>query len=319
MTLTDNTVLLERMYRSLYKIRAVELEIERVYSSDDIKSPVHLSVGQEAASVGVCEALADHDIVFATYRGHAAYLAKGGDLNGFVAELYGKREGVARGKAGSMHMIDLSVGFMGTSAIVATTIPQAIGYAWAAKQRHLNVAVVCFFGDGAVEEGAFHESMNYAALKSLPVLFACENNDYAIYTPATKRVKEPNYVERARSYGVRAEQVSSGDVLELHDIVSQWRGSADRQPGGPLFLEIKTDRWRDHVGPGEDTHLGYRTEADVARLHARDQVAKARALLPEQVVEIIEAETDEAIRAAFAYAAAGTFPEPEELVQHVFQ
>lgn len=311
--------LLENIYHSLYRIRATEMKIEDVYSSDAIKSPVHLSIGQEAASVGVCAALAPQDIVFGTYRGHGAYLAKGGDLNRFIAELYGKTDGFARGKAGSMHTIDLSVGFMGTSAIVATTIPQAVGYAWAARQRHPNVAVACFFGDGAVEEGVFHESINYAALKSLPVLFACENNSYAIYTPLSKRVKDPNYVERARSYGVEAERIEGNDVLKIHDAVQRWRGAPGTQPSGPLFLEIETDRWRDHVGPGEDTHLGYRSAEEVEALKARDQVAQVRAMMDEKTAQAIEKRVENDIAAAFAAAEAGAYPGPEELVQHVFR
>ena len=313
------TELLERIYHSLYRIRATELKIEDVYSSDAIKSPVHLSIGQEAASVGVCEALAPQDIVFATYRGHGAYLAKGGDLNKFVAELYGKTDGSARGKAGSMHTIDLSVGFMGTSAIVATTIPHAVGYAWAARQRHPDTAVVCFFGDGAIEEGVFHESINYAALKSLPVLFACENNSYAIYTPTEKRVKEPNYVERARSYGVEAARIEGGDVLALHNAVQAWRGDPGSQPAGPLFLEIETDRWRDHVGPGEDTHLGHRTAADVEALKTRDQLARIRSMLSDATAAAIEVRIERDVEAAFTAADASAYPGPEELVQHVFR
>ena len=165
----------ERLYKALYRIRRVEEEIARVYPSDRIKSPVHLSIGQEAVSVGVCEALRPQDIVFGTYRGHALYLAKGGALKPMLAELYGKATGCARGKGGSMHLISLEAGMMGASAVVGTTIANAVGYAYALRLQRQEAIVASFFGDGATEEGVFGESLNFAALKRLPILFVCEN------------------------------------------------------------------------------------------------------------------------------------------------
>src|SRR5262249_12776491 len=172
----------ERLYRSLYRIRRIEEEVARVYPTDRIKSPVHLSIGQEAVSVGVCEAFEPRDVVFGTYRGHALYLARGGDLRAMVAELYGKATGCTKGKGGSMHLIDPDCGVMGTSAVVGTTIANAVGYAYAQRYRRTGSIVASFFGDGATEEGVFAESLNFAALKRLPLLFVCENNGYAIHT-----------------------------------------------------------------------------------------------------------------------------------------
>ncbi len=181
----------EPLYRSLYRIRRVEEEIVRVYPSDCIKSPVHLSIGQEAVSVGVCAALKPSDVVFGTYRGHALYLAKGGNLAALVAELFGKATGCSRGKGGSMHLIDTDAGVMGTSAVVGSTIPNAVGFAYAHKVRHSEGVIVSFFGDGATEEGVFAESLNFAALKRLPILFVCENNQYAIHTHQSRRQAQP--------------------------------------------------------------------------------------------------------------------------------
>src|SRR5579872_6935238 len=192
----------ERFYRSLYRIRRVEEEVARVYPSDCIKSPVHLSIGQEAISVGVCEALRPDDVVFGTYRGHALYLAKGGDLKQMVAELFGKATGCAKGKGGSMHMIAPEAGVMGTSAVVGTTIANAAGYAYALKLRRRDTVVASFFGDGATEEGVFAETLNFAVLKRLPVLFVCENNGYAIHTAQAKRQGVPDVCARARAYGM---------------------------------------------------------------------------------------------------------------------
>src|SRR5262245_15570518 len=162
---------LERIYRSLRRIRRAEEEVARIYPSDKIKSPVHLSIGQEAVSVGICDVLRPDDAVSPTYRGHAAFLAKGGSLRGLMAELYGKAAGVAGGKGGSMHLIDPPHNVIGTSAVVGTTIPVALGYALAFKRTRTDRVVVSFFGDGATEEGVFTESLNFAALHKLPVLF----------------------------------------------------------------------------------------------------------------------------------------------------
>src|SRR5437868_9278272 len=181
-----------RLYRALFRIRRVEEEVARVYATDAIKSPVHLSIGQEAVSVGVCEALRPQDVVFGTYRGHAMYLAKGGDMNAMVAELYGKATGCTKGKGGSMHLIDPEHGVMGTSAVVGTTIANAAGYAYALKTRRSDAVVVSFFGDGATEEGVFSETLNFTALKRLPVIFVCENNGYAIHTHQSRRQGRPD-------------------------------------------------------------------------------------------------------------------------------
>src|SRR5579885_2281634 len=207
--------MLERLYRSLYRIRRLEEEVARVYPTDRIKSPVHLSIGQEAVSVGVCEALRPDDVVFGTYRGHALYLAKGGGLKPMLAELYGKATGCARGKGGSMHLISLETGMMGTSAVVGTTIPNAVGYAYALRVQRQEAIVASFFGDGATEEGVFAESLNFAALKQLPILFVCENNRYAIHTHQKQRQGRPDICARAEAFGIPAERIEDNDVLAI--------------------------------------------------------------------------------------------------------
>lgn len=308
---------IERAYRMMYRIRRVEEEIIRVYDTDVIKSPVHLSIGQEAVSVAVCEALSPDDVVFGTYRGHALYLAKGGDLNGMMAELYGKVDGVARGKAGSMHLVDTSVNMMGTSAIVATTIPNAVGYAHAAKVKNTGQVVVVFFGDGATEEGVFHESLNFAAIKKLPILFICENNRYAIYTGLQKRVGDAKLLDRVRSYNIPAEYISSGDYSDML-AASQQAIQSIRDGNGPQFIECLTCRWRDHVGPGEDRYLGYRSEEELDRWIESDQVAKIAQTIDPGLRSSIEAEEDAAIASAISFAENSPFPEDSELMEYVF-
>ncbi len=186
------------VYGSLLLIRRVEERIAEIYPSDKIRSPVHLSIGQEAVSVAVCLPLRPVDIVFGTYRGHGIYLAKGGDLNMMMAELYGKATGCAKGKGGSMHLVDPDHGIMGTSAVVGTGIANAVGYAYAARDFGRGSVVVSVFGDGASEEGVFAESVNFAALHRLRVVFVCEHNRYAIHSPVHARQATDRLVERGR-------------------------------------------------------------------------------------------------------------------------
>jgi TPP-dependent pyruvate/acetoin dehydrogenase alpha subunit len=308
---------LERFYYQCLRIRRVEEKLIELYPSDKIKSPVHLSIGQESVSVAVCEALAASDIVFGTYRCHALYLAKGGDLDRMMAELYGKVDGCGRGKAGSMHLVDLSVGVMSASAIVATTLPHAVGYALAQKMKRSNVVVTVFFGEGAMDEGVFHESINFAALKQLPVLFVCENNHYAIYSHIRDRMAGEDPCARARSYQVPATRIDAGDVIRLHERARE-DVAAIRQGAGPRFIECETQRWRDHVGPDEDRRIGYRPDSVLDKWIAEDQVGRLGALLPDDRRRAIEAKVDKELAAAVDFAERSPFPADAELYDHVF-
>jgi TPP-dependent pyruvate/acetoin dehydrogenase alpha subunit len=307
-----------RLYRSLYRIRRLEEEIARAYPCDRIKSPVHLSIGQESVSVGVCAALEPRDIVFGTYRGHALYLARGGDMRQMVAELYGKAAGCTRGKGGSMHLIAPEQGMMGTSAVVGTTIANAAGYAYALRLRRDDAIVASFFGDGATEEGVFAETLNFAVLKKLPILFVCENNQYAIHTHQGRRQGKAAICERARAFGMPAERLDGNNLLELigeaREAVSRIRAG-----DGPSFLEVMTCRWREHVGPGTDYHLGFRSERDSEPWIATDPVPRLGALVEPQERAQIEREVEGEIADAFAFAEAAPFPDEAELTRDVFK
>ncbi|HEY5316086.1 MAG TPA: thiamine pyrophosphate-dependent dehydrogenase E1 component subunit alpha [Pirellulales bacterium] len=309
----------EQFYKSLYRIRRVEEELARNYPTDKIKSPVHLSIGQEAVSVAVCQTLEPDDVVFGTYRGHAMYLAKGGNLKAMVAEMYGKASGCTKGKGGSMHLIDTAAGVMGTSAVVGTTIANAVGCAYAMKLRGSRGVVASFFGDGASEEGVFYESLNFAVLKKLPVLFVCENNGYAIHTHQTLRQGVAKIHERAKSFGMSAQLVENNDCLALHEHVSTavkaLRGGTAT---GPFFFECRTSRWREHVGPNEDFHLGYRTKQDLQPWVDNDQVVRIAKLLAPAKRAQIEAAVEAEVQEAFAFADASPFPDESELYTDVF-
>ena len=307
-----------RFYRALYRIRRVEEEIAAVYPSDKIKSPVHLSIGQEAVSVGVCEALRPDDVVFGSYRSHALYLAKGGNLRQMIAELYGKADGCAKGKGGSMHLIDTRARVMGASAVVGTTIPQAVGFAYAVKLQRKDSVVASFFGDGAVDEGVFYESLNFAALKALPIVFVCENNRYAIHTHQSKRQKLDNICERARGQGMPAEQIPNNDVQRIYECISESVGQLRAGSSGPFFFECLTYRLKEHVGPSDDFQLGYRTREEADVWLRTDPIEQLRAHLDAAERRRIETEVEAEIKDAFAFAEQSPWPEASELYTDVY-
>jgi TPP-dependent pyruvate/acetoin dehydrogenase alpha subunit len=309
---------LERIYRGLRFIRRVEEEIARIYPCDKIKSPVHLSIGQEAVAVGVCDALRPDDVVSGTYRGHATYLAKGGALNAMIAELYGKATGCATGKGGSMHLIAMDRHILGTSAVVGTTIPIAVGYALALKREGKGRVAVAFFGDGATEEGCFYESLNFASLHRLPVLFVCENNFFAIHTPIQKRWASDRLCERVETFGIGATRITDGDVLRIRAWTERSAAAIRAGDSGPCFAECHTYRWREHVGPAEDYDSGYRSRTELDRWQTHDQIARLGAMIDPDSRARIDGAIEREIAEAFAFAEDSPFPEPAELYTHVF-
>lgn len=313
----DPTIV-ERLYYSVYRIRRLEERVADVYHTDKIKSPIHLSIGQEAPSAAVCDLLKPSDVVVGSYRGHALYLAKGGSMKAMVAELYGKVDGCAHGKGGSMHLIDMNVNMVGTSAIVASHIPHAVGFALALKQQKKNNIVVCFMGDGATEEGVFNESLNFAVLKQLPVLFVCENNQYAIHSHITARASQSNIVKRISGYAMPSARVENGDIMHIRQTATEAIAHVYNQEG-PYFLELLTCRMKEHVGPKDDWSVGYRSHADIADLLANDPVQQLKKQLQSARSKQIEEKVELEIQQAFLFAEESPFPTPEELYQDVFK
>jgi len=304
---------LNRLYESVLRIRRVEETIARLYPSDKIKSPVHLSIGQEAVAVGVIDALRADDVVAGTYRGHAAYIAKGGSLPAMFAELYGKATGCAAGKGGSMHLIGMDRHILGNSAVVGTHIPVALGFALAIKRHREERIVACFLGDGATEEGVFSESLNFAALHKLPMLFVCENNGFAIHTPLGKRWATERLVERVATYGIPAERSAAHDVLTAGPLIDRVRAGA-----GPAFLECPAIRWKEHVGPNEDFEVGYRQRPPAALWPAQDPVVQLGALLDEAERQRIERQVEAEVEKAVDFAERSPTPAIEELYTNVY-
>ena len=304
--------LINNLYKSIYRIRTIEEKIALIYPTDQIKSPVHLSIGQEAVTVGACAALVETDIVFGTYRGHSLYLAKGGDLNGMMAELYGKSTGVAGGKGGSMHLIDTSRGVMGMSAVVATTIPQAAGYAYAFKLRKQKNIVVSFFGDGATEEGVFHETLNFAALKKLPMIFVCENNQYAVLSHQSERQSSSNITERASVYGMHSEKIDQNDAQAIYEKINWARNQIVEKGEGPIFFECMTERYREHVGPNE------RDDIKTRSAEINDPLEQLSKLVSYDFKEGVSKEVDLELNEAIDFADKSSFPSNDTLYQDVY-
>ena len=314
---TPDPKTLARVYRSLRLIRRVEEEIARIYPSDKIKSPVHLSIGQEAVAVGICDVLNEDDVMSATYRGHAGYLAKGGDLKQMMAELYGKATGCAGGKAGSMHLVDMNAGVLGMSAVVGTTVPIAAGYGFALGREGKDRIAAAFMGDGATEEGVFAETLNFSALHKLPVLFICENNGFAIHSPTSNRWATEALCERVATYGIPTYEITDGNVFSIRDAADKAIREI-RTGSGPQFMECKTYRWREHVGPNEDYDDGYRSRDDFQPWLEDDQVARTGEMMDKTDRDAIDADIEKQIADAVEFAEQSPWPKPEELFTHVF-
>ncbi len=284
----------EELFYKALRTRLVEERVIELYPRDKIQSPVHLSIGQETVAVAACQSLRPTDLLFHTYRGHAFYLAKGGSLRKMFAELYGKVTGCCEGKGGSMHLAAPEVGLMGSSALVGTTIPHAVGAALAAKRLKTKQVIVVAFGDGATDEGVYHESLNFAALHKLPVVFLLENNGLAVHSRISAR-HSFDTIEHARVYGLPAMRLPDGhDFMKVHEVFSGIVSEV-RQSGLPYFVEIQTCRYREHVGINEDYDAGYRSCEELDTWKVKDPlilnqqlVAKYRAAIVQEIDDAVE-------------------------------
>ena len=291
-------------------VRRTEEAIARHYPEQQMRCPVHLSIGQEAAADGICSALDAQDQAVSTHRAHAHYLAKGGDLDALIAELYGKATGCCGGRGGSMHLSDRRAGFLASTAIVGNSIPVGVGMALSQQLQGSRAVTCVFLGDGAVEEGVFYEAANFAAVRRLPVLFACENNRYSVYAGLEKRQPAGRKLTAlAEGIGLRAWEVDGNDVAAVAalsaDVVASLRDGA-----GPAFIEMPTYRWLEHCGHADDDHLGYRPEGELADWKTRDPLAQYIARLQPDADWLAQSEAALAARidTAFARAKAAPFP-----------
>lgn len=305
------------LLREMLRIRRIEEALADRYAEQEMRCPMHLCIGQEAIAVGVCATLSANDVVFSNHRAHGHYLAKGGDLNAMVAELYGRSTGCCGGRGGSMHLIDLDAGFLGATPIVGGTVPLAVGAAWAAALKGENRVSVVFFGDGCFEEGVVHESLNFAALHRLPMLFICENNEFSVYTHLSERQPQRPIYRLAEAHGMAA---YTGDGNAVEEVLKLASTAIDlvRQGNGPQFIELHTYRWREHCGPNFDDELNYRSKATIENGLNDCPIAKAIARFAPAMptigaeVERFEAEIREEITAAFDFALSSPTPSIED-------
>ncbi|MBT7523232.1 MAG: thiamine pyrophosphate-dependent dehydrogenase E1 component subunit alpha [Gammaproteobacteria bacterium] len=307
----------EKAYYLFLLTRKSEEKIIELYNTDKIKSPVHLSIGQEAIAVGVNMAISEDEVIFSNYRGHAHYIAREANLDKMWAELYGKSRGTARGKGGSMHLNDWGKKFMPTSAIVSTAIPQAVGYAYALKYKNQKGVVICYHGDGATDEGVFWESLNFASLHSLPIIFICENNKYAIYTHQDKRAMNDPIVERARAFGVNATKIKGSSTEDFYNATIDCLNNIEKE-SKPHLIECNCLRWRDHVGVGDARDLNYRNEKEVDEAITNDDLLSLEKKLPISTVNAIKLKVDSQINNAVRFAEDSKFPEVNELYDNVY-
>jgi len=313
------------LYRMMARIRACEESLIDPILSGEIRCPVHLCTGQEAVAAGVCMALEKEDYIFGNHRSHGHYLAKGGGMREMVAEVFCRETGCSRGRGGSMHLVDPSIGMMGSAPIVAGTIPLALGAALAAKIRNDGRVAVSFFGDGATGEGVLCESLNFAALEKLPILFVCENNLYSTHLPIDEIRVSRRIYELGIPFGEQSHRVDGNDVLEVHKAA---RKAVDlcRKGKGPVFLECLTYRMHGHVGPDDNiqgTHTDIRPPAEIEKWRRKDpikklerHILKKRMASPEELKEIHDQAEKEA-QDSQDFARNSSFPKGEDLSLYV--
>jgi len=313
----------KELFRSMLRIRKVQERIEAEYPKDEMKTPVHLCIGQEAVAVGVCSRLEPEDYICSNHRGHGHYLAKGGNLRRLVAELYCRRTGCSGGRGGSMHLVDTSVGHIGSSAIVGGGIPIAAGLALALRMRREDRVSVAFFSDGAVDEGVLYESVNFALLRRLPVIFVYENNQYSCCSKVTDR-----QAGRVVFHYLPAEVMFTAAV-DGNSVKDVWKAAGEgvalaRSGQGPAFIECLTYRVRGHAGSGTDAGLGYRSAEEIGFWEARCPIESLRKELleagitsPEELLAM-NLELDREIDDAFRFARESPLPGSGELHNHLF-
>lgn len=310
------------LYRTMVRIRRFEERLADMVEAKEVGTPCHLYIGQEAIAAGVCAALRPKDYVWGGHRSHGHYLAKGGEMRSMMAEIFGKDTGCSKGRGGSMHLLAKDVGILGTVPLVGATIPLSVGTALASKLRRDGLVSVCFFGDGATEEGSFHESMNLAAAHRLPVIFVCENNFYASHMSLLERRASDNIRLSAEAHGISGVALDGNDVEAVYQAAAEAVSQA-RAAAGPTLLECRTYRWRGHVGHDWNFDVGVRRKDELKEWMPKDPVARARGrLLEAGVLEKTLAEmalaVEDEIEAAVQFARRSPYPNEASMSEDVF-
>lgn len=318
-----STEVMKKLYETMLRIRRFEEKLIEIYPAQDMKTPVHLCIGQEAIAAGVCINLRKNDYIFTTHRNHGHCIAKGSDMRFMMAEFYGRKTGYCKGKGGSMHLCDPENGILGTTAIVGGGIPMAVGTALASTMKKDGRVTAAFFGDGAVEEGTFHESLNFASLKKLPVIFVCENNFYATNSYLSARQPHQDIAKRAEGYLIPWAQVDGNDVVQVYEATKTAVDRA-RRGEGPSFVECRTYRWKGHVGPDCDYEKGCRPkeELDVwmdrCPVKAFEGFILKNGIISESGLRRMKEQIAKELDNAVSFGRTSPFPEDKELFDDVY-
>lgn len=308
------------LYKTVLLIRRTEERLKDIFAQGLIPGFIHLSIGQEGVAAGVCLNLRKDDYILSTHRGHGHALAKGIELKRLMAELFGKTGGCCGGRSGSMHLADREIGLLGSNGIVGGGIPIAVGVAFACKYKGTDQVTVCFFGEGATSEGAFHEALNLASLWDLPVLFCCEANGWAEFTPSEVHFKLKNVADRAGAYGIEAKVVDGDNVLEVYTTARELVGKI-RQGGGPVLLECKTHRWEGHFAGDPQRYRSPEELQEVKKYCPLERLKKdllEKEAVPARELQKIEEIVAEQLAQAVKYAQDSPLPGEDELLRYVY-
>lgn len=319
-----STELLQKMYTTMVRIRRFEERVAELVIQKEIITPCHLYIGQEAVATGVCSALRKQDYVFSTHRSHGHYLAKGGDMKALMAELYCKNTGCSHGKGGSMHIAAPKMGLPGSSAIVGGTIPIAVGSALAFSLQQNDAVSVAFFGDGAAHEGVLYESLNFASLKKLPVIFVCENNLYCTHLSVTDTLADTNIYKKAEAFAMPGIRIDGNNVVEVHKIAKKAIDNA-RNGEAPILIEAMTYRWRGHVGPYDDIDKGLRSKEEVdcwmkkCPIQRLEKQFLKQGIMTRSEMDQTYRSVSEEVEEAVNFARESPYPDENDLLRDVFK
>jgi pyruvate dehydrogenase E1 component alpha subunit len=315
--------LLLQLYRTMLLIRRFEETAMELKARQIIPGLLHLYIGEEAVATGVCAALRQDDYISSTHRGHGHCIAKGGDISLMMAELLGREKGYCRGKGGSMHIADIDLGILGANGIVSAGMPIAGGAGLSVKMRGTDQVVACFFGDGGSNQGAFHESLNLAALWKLPVIYVCENNQYAISVAQCRSCSVPDIYVRKEAYGIQGGMVDGNDVMAVYEAAKEAVARA-RRGEGPTLIECKTYRWRGHYEGEADRTYSYRPKQEIEEWMERcpirrfQKVLLSKEILSQDDLKEVEQEIQKDLEAAVQFAQNCPWPEPQDALKDLY-
>ena len=311
---------IQKLYKKFILIRFLEEEIVKKYSEGKMRCPTHISIGQEAISVAFSQVVDKKDFTISTHRPHAHYIAKGGNINSLVAELYGKKTGCSMGKGGSMHLIDLSVNFMGSSSILGNNIPIGVGLGLSLNIKNKNNISYIFLGDGATEQGVFYESINFAVVKKIPTIFICENNFYSVYSNLEVRQPKNRSIHKSvKAMGIKSFYSNGKNILQIIKAMNLAKKYV-KEHQKPCFLEIKTFRWLEHCGVNNDDNLNYRKKNELKRWKKIDHLNFLKSYLEDKKINtnLIDKKIMQLVKNAFTFAEKSNFPSKKILMSGIY-